>query len=65
MVYFCILREENDIDEILKGNQKYQNDYAVLANLQIKLAYCKQNNIPCEAIQKKISAIKEHIGIKD
>lgn len=65
LIYFCILREENDLDELISGNPEHQSDFSKLFNLQIQLQYCQKNNLPSANLEKKIESLKKKLNIAE
>lgn len=56
LIYFCILREENDIDEIL-GRDLYENFGDEAARLKKAYDYNIKNNLPTAEIVNRLREI--------
>lgn len=64
LIYFCILREENDIDEMLSGSHEKSEKYKKLIDLQVKYTYCQNNKLPTKKIEDQILELKKSLNIK-
>jgi len=60
LVYFCILREENDVDEEL-GKTLYDRISGLEEKqLELSLQYNEENNLDTTAIKNRLKEIKEN-----
>ena len=64
MIYFFIIRDENDIDDFIT-NKDNCNKYTTLLQLTMKLEYCMKNNLPTKALESQINDLKLELGITD
>lgn len=57
MLYFCILREENDIDEQLSGNLYNRVPGLEEANLKLSIEYNESHGLDTIELQKRLDEI--------
>lgn len=59
LIYFCILREENDIDEKLEGSLYDHVEGLEETQLILSYNFNKEHGMPTEALEKRIAELKE------
>lgn len=63
LLWFGVFREENHIDEQLKGNyEDFPTNPALEVQLMLKYDHCKRNGMPTEELEKQINLIRKLKG---
>lgn len=58
MIYFCILREENDIDEKLEGNLFDHVVGLEATQLKLSLNYNREHGLPVAALEARLAEVQ-------
>lgn len=64
LLYFCVLREENDIDGKLEVSLFDHVDGMEVAQLRVALQYNRERGLPTAALEKRLLELDENKGAK-